>query len=189
MLQEFKVQSGIYPAEFGHAASQIIVSTRGGTNQCVGGSYEFVHNDKFDARQSYAFSAADHSLPKTPFQWNQYGFTVAGPIQVPKVFNGKDKLFFASNFEQFRQVTRPTNTYSVASVPMRSGDFSALNAVTLWDPLGRTFPADGKAVMATAFANNSIPKSRMSPQAANLYQFYPLPNSPPKPAPHPVPLP
>ena len=106
MLQEFKVQSGIYPAEFGHAASQINVSTKGGTNQYHGGLYEFVRNDKFDANQSYAFSAADHNLPKTPFQWNQYGFTLGGPIQVPKVFNGKDKLFFASNFEECRQVTR-----------------------------------------------------------------------------------
>jgi len=188
MLQEFKVQSGIYPAEFGHAASQINVSTKGGTNQYHGGIYEFVRNDKFDARQSYAFSAADHSLPKTPFQWNQYGFTMGGPIRVPKVFNGKDKVFFASNFEQFRQVTRPTTTYSVASLPMRSGDFSALNTITLWDPEGRSLAADGKTVIATPFANNMIPKYRMSPQAAKLYEFEPLPNSPSESAPNAVPL-
>ena len=177
MLQEFKVQSGIYPAEFGHAASQINVSTKSGTNQYHGGLYEFVRNDKFDANQTYAFSAADHSLAKTPFQWNQYGFTLGGPIQVPKVFNGKDRLFFASNFERFRQVTRLTAVYSVASVPMRGGDFSALNT-TLWDPVGRSLAADGKTIVATPFANNVIPKDRISPQAAKLYEFEPLPNSP-----------
>jgi hypothetical protein len=187
MLQEFKVQSGIYPAEFGHAASQINVSTKGGTNQYHGGLYEFVRNDKFDANQSYAFSAADHNLPKTPFQWNQYGFTLGGPIQVPKVFNGKDRLLFASNFERFRQVTRPTAVYSVASMPMRNGDFSALNT-SIWDPVGRSLAADGKTILATPFANNVIPMTRMSLQAAKLYEFEPLPNSPSESAANAVPL-
>src|SRR5262249_50789043 len=153
-----------------HAASQINVSTKSGTNQYHGRIYEFVRNDKLDAKQSYAFSASDHNLPKTPFQWNQYGFTLGGPIQIPRIYNGKDKLFFTSNFEQFRQVTRPTNTYSVASTAMRSGDFSALST-TIWDPVGRTLAADGKTVMAAPFSNNMIPLTRMSSQAAKLYEF------------------
>src|SRR5262249_19203138 len=156
--------------------------------QYHGGVYEFVRNDKFDAKQSYAFSAADHTLPKTPFQWNQYGFTLAGPIQVPKLFKGTDKPFFASNFAQFRQVKRPTNPYTVASTAMRSGDFSALNPITIWDPVGRTLAADGKTVIATAFPNNMIPKTRMSSQAAKLYEFEPLPNSPSESAANAAPL-
>ena len=187
MLQEFKVQSGIYPAEFGHEASQINVSTKSGTNQFHGAVYEFVRNDKFDAQQAYSFSASDHTLPKTPFQWNQYGFTLAGPVTIPKVFSGKDKLFFSSNYEGFRQVTRPNSVYSVASPAMRSGDFSALNT-TIWDPTGRTLSSDGKTVVASQFTNNMIPQSRMSSQSAKLYEFEPLPNSPSESAANAVPL-
>src|SRR6266487_1168282 len=95
-LQEFKVQSGIFPAEFGRATSQINVSTKPGTNQFHGALFEFHRNDKIDALQ-YAFT----SVPprKQPFKWNQYGFTLGGPVWIPKVFQGRDKLFFMSNFE------------------------------------------------------------------------------------------
>jgi hypothetical protein len=65
MLQEFKVQSGVYPAEFGRAASQINVSTRSGSNQYHASIYEFVRNDKMDAR-AYDFTAADHTRVKKP---------------------------------------------------------------------------------------------------------------------------
>ena len=187
MLLEFKVQSGIYPAEFGHEASQINVSTRSGTNAFHGTLYEFVRNDKFDAKQAYSFSASDHTLPKTPFQWNQYGFMLGGPVMIPKIFSGRDKLFFASNYEGFRQVTRPTNVYSVASVAMRGGNFSALNT-SIWDPRNRTLAGDGKTVIATPFADNIIPPNLISPQAAKLYEFEPLPNSPSESAPNAVPL-
>ena len=187
MLQEFKVQSGIYPAEFGHAAAQINVSTKGGTNQYHGSLYEFIRNDKFDAKQTYSFSASDRTTPKTPFQWNQYGFNLSGPITIPKVINGKDKLFFTSNYEGFRQVTRPTNVYSVASQAMRGGDFSALNT-TIWDPLGRSLAPDGRTVVATQFSNNMIPANRLAPQSAKLYEFEPLPNSPSESAANAVPL-
>src|SRR6185295_3161298 len=84
MLQEFKVQTGVYPAEFGRAASQINVSTRSGTNQYHAAIYEFVRNDKMDAR-AYDFTAADHTRLKNPFQWNQYGFTFGGPVRIPGV--------------------------------------------------------------------------------------------------------
>src|SRR5712692_1252290 len=187
MLLEFKVQSGIYPAEFGHEASQINVSTRSGTNAFHGTLYEFVRNDKFDAKQAYSFSASDHTLPKTPFQWNQYGFMLGGPVMIPKIFSGRDKLFFASNYEGFRQLTRPTNVYSVASVAMRGGNFSALNT-SIWDPRNRTLAGDGKTVIATPFADNIIPPNLISPQAAKLYEFEPLPNSPSESAPNAVPL-
>src|SRR5437867_4858948 len=92
-LQEFKVQSGIFPAEFGRATSQINVSTKPGTNQFHGALFEFHRNDKLDALQ-YAFTS--NRPKKDPFKWNQYGFTLGGPVWIPKVFKGKDKLFFLS---------------------------------------------------------------------------------------------
>ena len=78
-LEEFKVQTGIYSAEFGRAASQVNVVTKSGTNQFHGTVFEFHRNDKFDSRP-YAFTAGQAALPKPPFKWNQYGYTLAGPI-------------------------------------------------------------------------------------------------------------
>src|SRR5229473_492676 len=88
-LQEFKVQTGVYPAEFGREATQINVLTRSGTNQYHGALFEFFRNDKLDAT-SYAFSALRPS--KDPFKWNQYGFALGGPVWLPKVFNGRDRF-------------------------------------------------------------------------------------------------
>ena len=88
-LQEFKVQTGIYPAEFGREASQINVSTKSGTNVYHGTAFEFLRHSKLDAKP-YDFIGTDPA--KAPFRWNQYGFTLAGPIQIPKLFNGKDEF-------------------------------------------------------------------------------------------------
>ena len=144
-LQEFKVQSGVYPAEFGRAASQINVSTRPGTNQYHASFYEFIRNDKMDAR-AYDFTAADHTRIKNPFQWNQYGFTLGGPVRVPKLINGRNKLLFMSNYEAFRQRSRPVNVYSLPTALMREGNFTELN-VALWDPVGRV--QNGSTIEAT----------------------------------------
>lgn len=176
-LQEFKVQTGIYPAEFGHEATQINVSTKAGTNTYHGTLYEFVRNDKMDAKP-YAFTPAQSALVKNPFQWNQYGFTFGGPVRIPGIVNGRDKLFFNTNWERFRQRTRSNSYYSVPSAAMRSGDFSELSGVTLYDPTGRSLAADGKTVLASTFPNNKIPVSRLSPQAAVLWNYWPAPNVP-----------
>src|SRR2546425_10120287 len=87
-LQEFKVQTGIFPAEFGRATTQINVSTKAGTNQFHGTVFEFLRNDKLDAKQ-YAFAG---ERPKDPLKWNQYGFALGGPVWLPKIYNGKDRL-------------------------------------------------------------------------------------------------
>ncbi len=95
-LQEFKVQTGIYPAEFGREATQINVSTKSGGNQYHGTLFHFLRNDKLDA-QNYAFTSARPA--KDPFKWNQFGFTIGGPVTVPKLFHGKDRAFFMANYE------------------------------------------------------------------------------------------
>src|SRR5207244_1038604 len=117
-LQEFKVQTGIYPAEFGRATTQINVSTKPGTNQYHGTMFEFLRNDKLDARP-YDFSGSNPE--KAPFKWNQYGFTLGGPIWIPKLFNGKNKLFFMSNYEAFRQRELDSALYTVRSEERRVG--------------------------------------------------------------------
>ncbi len=162
-LQEFKVQTGIFPAEFGRATTQINVSTKPGTNQFHGTLFEFLRNDKLDARQ-YAFAG---ERPSEPFKWNQYGFTLGGPVWLPKVFKGTDKLFFMSNFEGFKERRLSRVLYSMPSLKMRNGDFSELlPRTTIYDPRTRA-----------PFPGNVIPRDRFHPTSVKLLEeFYPKPN-------------
>ncbi len=172
-LQEFKVQSGIYPAEFGREASQINVSTKPGTNAFHGTLFEFLRNEKLDAKP---YDFVGNKPSKAPFRWNQYGFTLGGPVWIPKVFNGRNKLFFMSNFEGFNQRQSSEGIYTVPTLAMRNGDFSfELPNNQLYDPATRMIGPEGK-VMAQPFAGNIIPKSRFDPISVKLLEFWPAPN-------------
>src|SRR6185436_9695625 len=145
-LQEFKVQTGVYPAEFGRAATQINVSTKPGTNEYHGTLFYFLRNDKLDAK-NYAFTPA--RPPKDPFKWNQFGFTFGGPVAIPKLFNGRNKLFFMSNYEWFRQRRQVQAVSSLPSAAMRGGNFSELPKGTqgIFDPRSRV--NEGGTIVAT----------------------------------------
>src|SRR5258705_6918151 len=173
-LQEFKVQTGVYPAEFGREITQINVLTKSGTNQYHGALFEFFRNDKLDATQ-YAFTALRPS--KDPFKWNQYGFTLGGPIWLPKIFNGKDKLFFMANYEAYRKRGNSTGLYSLAPVAIQGGDFSGI-ANKIFDPSSHVLAADGKTIIATPFDGNKIPASKISPISKKLLEFYRTPTLP-----------
>ena len=181
-LQEFKVQTGIYPAEFGRGAGQVNVSTKPGTNEFHGTLSEFLRNDKFDAR-SYDFSSAARSATNpspgsAPYRQNQYGFTVAGPVWIPKVYNGKNRLFFMSNYEGYNsRLTQPS--YATVLTPaMRNGDFSSIipAGFVLSDPNSRsgTFPN----ITQSFFPNNQIPANRLSKGSTYLLKWMPAPNLP-----------
>lgn len=162
-LQEFKVQTGVYSAEFGRETAQVNVSTKSGTNEYHGAAFEFLRNSAFDARP-YAFTS---SVPaQAPFKWNQYGYTLGGPIQIPKLFNGKDRLFFMTNFEGFRLHNQTQHIYSTAPAAMRSGNFSQIGSTTaVRDPLtGQPFPG------------NVIPTTRLAATSQQLLAFFPTPN-------------
>ena len=75
-IQEFKVQTGVYPAEFGHQSTQVNVVTKSGGNAFHGSVFEFLRDEKFDAKP-YAFTSVHPD--KSPFKWNDYGFEVDGP--------------------------------------------------------------------------------------------------------------
>jgi hypothetical protein len=174
-LQEFKVQTGIYPAEFGRGAIQINVSTKSGGNDFHGALFEFVRNEKFDAK-NYAFTTA--RPPKDPFKWNQFGFVLSGPVTIPKLFNGRNRLFFMSNYEWFRQRRNVQAVYNLPSAAMRTGNFSELPLGTLgiFDP--KTRVRQGNTATALPFPGNIIPAARIHPISAKLLDFYPAPNLP-----------
>ena len=179
-LQEFKVQSGIYPAEFGREAGQVNVSTKPGGNTFHGSAYEFLRNNKLDAR-SYDFlsstrSATNPSPVSTPYRQNQYGFTLGGPVRIPKIFNGKNRLFFMSNYEGFKSRTTTTSIATTMPQAMRDGDFSGVPN-TLLDPLSRTGTPPN--VVTTPYPGNKVPSNRFDKASLLLMsKFFPLPNLP-----------
>jgi hypothetical protein len=184
-LQEFKVQTGVYPAEFGRAAGQINVSTKGGSNQFHGSAFEFLRNDKLDARP-YFFkdpeSPTQTAPLKAPYRQNQYGFTLGGPVWIPKIINGRNRLFFMTNYEGFKSRTSSTQFFTTMTPAMRAGDFSAV-PTALQDPNTRVrtpnATGSGFTVTSTPFPNNQIPTSRFNPAAVYLVdKFAPLPNLP-----------
>jgi hypothetical protein len=171
-LEEFKVQTGVYPAEFGRSVSQINVSTKSGTNGYHGTLFEFFRNSKMDAND---FGFTSVAPVKNALVRNQYGFTLGGPVVIPRVFNGKDRLFFMANYEALRN---RTGVHQIASVPpaaMRNGDFSGIPQV-VYDPATRV--QTGNTITAQPFLGNIIPASRFSGKALTLFQYYPLPNVP-----------
>lgn len=172
-LQEFKVQTGIFPAEFGRGTSQINVSTKPGSNEFHGALFEFLRNSALDAN-NYSFTSVHP--PKDPFRRNQYGFTVGGPVRIPKVFDGRNRLFFMANYEGVRDRKGIRNVGNVPSDAMRVGDFSGISS-TIFDPASRVRQSNG-VITATPFANNRIPSTRFDPKTQKLLEFYPGPNIP-----------
>ncbi len=170
-LQEFKVQTGVYSAEFGKATSQINVTTKAGTNDFHGTTFWFWRNKVLQARPWQRHG------DKAPFNRNQFGFTLDGPVLIPKVINGKNKLFFMVNYEGLRRRQSGVNRQTVADQAMRSGDFSGPAHLPLFDPdTIRTLP-DGTPT-ADPFPGNQIPSARFQEPFIKLLDFYPAPTIP-----------
>ena len=165
-IQEFKVQTGVYSVEFGRESTQVNISTKGGTNEYHGTAFDFIRNNFWDARP---FGFTTIVPTSSPFKWNQFGYTLGGPMAIPKVFNGRDKLFFMTNYEGFRLRQQSQSVYSTIPVAMRAGGFSAiLPGTVITDPLANNSP----------FPGNQMPSSRLNPAAVGLLQYDPLPNLP-----------
>jgi len=114
---------------------------------------------------------------KDPFKWNQYGFTLGGPIRLPKIFNGRDKLFFMANYESYRKRGNTTSLYSLAPAAIQGGDFSGITN-RIFDPTSHVLGADGKTITATPFAGNKIPLTQISSISKQFLEFYRTPTLP-----------
>jgi len=132
-IQEFKVQSHNDSAEYGGALGGIInVATKSGTNGLHGTAWEFVRNDVFDARNP--FTDANSTSP-APFRENEFGFSVGGPIIIPKVYNGKNRTWFFFTYEGWRY-RKPAQSFArFPTAAEIDGDFSAdYSTQVLFDP-------------------------------------------------------
>src|SRR5258708_14447044 len=162
-LQEFKLQTSGYSAEFGRLAGGVVsMALRSGGNRLHGSIFEYVRNDKFDARNFF-------DAGKSKLRRNQFGATVSGPVVIPKLYNGHDRTFFLVSWESYRQVQGQTQLDTVPTLLATQGNFSqSLDSsgkpIALKDPLGSVFPG------------NVIPSGRMDPGALKMLAYFPPPN-------------
>src|SRR5579863_2257582 len=125
-IGEFKVQSGIYPAENGFGASQINIVSKGGTNSLHGAIYESNRNNAFD---SSPFPTATDVISgvKTEnpiLHLTQFGFGASGPVYIPKIYNGRNKTFWMANYEGWRMNNGARVENVVPTAAELAGDFS-----------------------------------------------------------------
>jgi hypothetical protein len=155
-LEEFKVQTSTYSAEFGRSSGGVVnIQVKSGTNDFHGNLFEFLRNDKFDAND---FFNNKSGRAKPPFRQNQFGGTLGGRIV-------RDRTFFFMDYQGWRIRQAQTYQSSVPTAAMRNGDFSAIRR-PIYDALSRA-----------PFEGNRIPASRFDPAAANIFnQLYPEPN-------------
>jgi Carboxypeptidase regulatory-like domain/TonB dependent receptor len=165
-IQTVNVTSNAFDAEQGAAGSAAInVTIKSGTNDLHGVLFERNTNNDLQAINN-VFTRPGR-LAKNIF--NQYGFAIGGPIWIPKVVHGRNKLFWFMDYEGTKQnqfAASPNLTLPTAA--MRTGDFSA-TGVTVYDPLTGNSDGTGR----TPFPGNVIPASRISPAAATLAGLLP----------------
>jgi len=191
-ITEFTVQSSNYSAEYGQVLGGLYnFTTKSGTNQFHGSVYEEWTNEVLNAAQPW-----NHIRNKD--RQNDYGFSVGGPVRIPKLYNGRNKTFFFFNLERYGNNQISPNVGNVPTAAYRQGDFGcALFATTtncsgptvtltdaasgyqylqnqIFDPLTTTTDSKGRLVR-TAFPNNIIPANRMDSVSVKIQALFPAP--------------
>lgn len=161
-IEEFKVQSAVYSAEYGmNSGSQANVAIRSGTNEIHGAVFHFLRNNAFDARGFFL----QPDQPQNKLRRNQFGGVVSGPIV-------KDRTFWLANYEGRRERRGTPSRLAVPTMAMRAGDFSEIAA-----PGNRYYPNDANPAVSrairfpgsdTPFPNNIIPAALINPVSTNL---------------------
>ena len=177
-VQEFKVQTNNYGAEFGRTAGGMInITTKSGSNEFHGSLFEFLRNKAVNTNNYFAKQAG---LDKPPYTQNQYGGTVGGPIL-------KDKVFFFTSWESARIRRAISLVHTVATAQQRMGDFSQTfvasgSLIPVYDPnTSREDPNARGSYIRDPFVNNTVPSNRLSPTAQVMKDLFGQPNVPGEP--------
>ncbi len=172
-VQEFKVKTNNYSAEFGRSAGAIISATvKSGGNDFHGSAWDFLRNEKLDANNFFSNAGR---VPRQPFKQNQYGFLFSGPVIIPKIYNGKNQTFFFFDYEALRRrTTASSNVLDIPPDDYRVGNFSRYRPV-IYDPRARRIGPTGQ-VISTPLPNNTIPSSLINPGTAAVLAELPKPN-------------
>lgn len=177
ILDEFKVITNPYDAQYGRTGGGVIsFTTKSGTNAFHGQLWENAANNKFNAN-SFANNLAGNRRPQS--NTNVFGFEADGPVRLPKLVDGRNKLFFMFSYEGWRGRGTDLQNFTIPLDEQRAGDFSGLlngagQLVSLFDPLTTT--PDGRGGFTrTAFTGNRIPAGRMNQIAVKAAAFLPRP--------------
>jgi outer membrane receptor protein involved in Fe transport len=189
-VQEFKVETASFDAQQSHTAGATInVTLRSGANQFHGTAYEFVRNDILSANNFFNNLNAplgrdeNGKAKRDVTRYNRYGGTFGGPVVLPRfgqggkpVWVGRDRSFFFFAYEGLKDAFQEPGFFTVPTMAMREGDFSALmpSNIIIYDPA--TARQVGARVQRNPFPNNKIPADRLNPIALSYLKFYPLPN-------------
>jgi hypothetical protein len=133
-VEEFKVQTSDFSAEFGRSGAAVLNATiKSGTNEFHGDVWEFFRNDHLDAAD---FFENAHGVPKGDLQQNQFGFTAGGPLYIPKVFNGKNKVFLFGDYQALRRVQGTILSGAVPSATERASGYTDFQDLIAAQPCG-----------------------------------------------------
>ncbi len=203
-IQEVSVQTSNFAPEYGAVGGGFFnVTMKSGTNEFHGTVYDYFVNEILNAGTPFTNagltdSRKDGQLIRPRARRNDYGFTVGGPVDIPKVYHGKDKTFFFFNFEQFRETQIINNTpITVPTAAYRTGNFAGaivadgnknlgtdvlgrpMLAGEIYDPTTRrTVTVGGQSyVVEDPFTNNTIPASMLDPVALKVQALIPQPGN------------
>jgi hypothetical protein len=179
-VQEFKLETASFNAQYGRVAGGVaILATKSGTNTFHGTAYEYLRNNHLNAN---SWQNNRNGIPIALFQRNVFGANIGGPIDIPKVYNGRDKTFFFFNYEGSRQASPDQVLDTVPTAAQRAGDFSQTydrngNLDVIYDYLTtRPDPNNPGKYIRDPFPGNVIPSNRINGISKNVVTYYPLPN-------------
>lgn len=174
-VQEVRVKAFDSDASFGHTGGGTINQVmKTGTNVIKGTIYEENQPNTFAANNFFNNSKG---VARPVTHYNQYGLTAGGPIVLPKIYNGKNKLFWFFAYEAIKDAQPNAAFTTVPTDAERQGNFSGLlstDNTILYDPYSGV--VNGATTTRTPYVNNTIPSSRLSPVAMAYLQYYPAPN-------------
>ncbi|PYT19951.1 MAG: hypothetical protein DMG57_43700, partial [Acidobacteria bacterium] len=171
-IGEFKLNLNSMAAEYGRSSgAEIAYATKSGTNVYHGVGYEYLRNDKLDARP---WQAAQRDI----YKQNEYGFAGGGPVWIPKLYNGKNKTFIWGNYTGYKfRTAAATGVTTLPTAEQRKGNFSASDIPTLYDATNIVTDAQGN-LQRTPFPGNIIPGDRISKVSSYFLNLLPQPNLP-----------
>ena len=178
-IEEFKVQTSSYSAEYGlGGGAHVQISMKSGTNKLRGTLFEFLRNEKLDAEDyflNFELPAGTARLPKDRLRRNQFGTVVSGPVVLPG-YDGRNRTFWAFNYEGRRETREGVQSAFFPSDAFRQGDFSALLSPGLNATTGRPLRAPiviFDPITGDPFPGNIIPPTRIHPGAKNVMEYLP----------------
>ena len=166
-IGEFRLLRANFNAEYGRTGGGVqIFTTRSGTNSLHGSVFDYLRNDKLDAR---GFFQRTRPINRQ----NEFGATLGGPVYIPKIYDGRNKTFFFFVYSGFRfRQGAPNSLQSLIPADFRNGDFSRLD-VPIYDPATNRSTPNG--IVREQFPNNQIPANRISTVARNILALLPAP--------------